>query len=99
MITRLYFSHLGEEISSDLVFNFSAVRDVMLIIPRNRQINTAFYNPRIDFGILYHQTSRNEWTTKHHGILRYPETFRELNEQLEKYFYKQHFQFNQVYEA
>src|ERR1700754_601992 len=93
MIAHIQFRHLGEEIESLLVFNFGAVKDVIMVVPESRELLKDWSREEKDEGIIFTQTSNGYWVCPKAAVNRYPETFMHLRNALQGFFNKDKFSF------
>lgn len=86
MIAHIQFLHFGEEIRSLLVFNFGAVKDVIMVIPEDSDCHRGWKSRVQSEGILFTRASDGVWTCPRAAVNRFPETFADLKTALLQYF-------------
>lgn len=96
MIARIQFRHLGEDVKSLLVFNFGAVKDVIMVKPENASALKEWTKEEINEGIMFLRGSNGVWTCPRATINRFPESFSHLQEAMQAFFNKDRFRFKRA---
>ena len=93
MIANIQFQHLGEEIQSLLIFNFGAVKDVIIVMPESREALKGWTSEEREVGIVFTRTAEDIWVCPRAAVNRFPETFSHLESAMRRYFNKDKFCF------
>ena len=93
MIAPIQFRHRGKNIHSLLVFNFAAVRDVIMVVPQTEDHLPDFGNEEKEIGIIFNETGEGVWVCRSAAINQSPDTFLHLKTALLKHFNEERFQF------
>jgi len=93
MIAHIQFRHKEEDVHSLLVFNFGAIRDVIMILPQAKSILQGWRKEEKENGILFNKVGDDTWTCPNASINQFPDTFSHLKEELLKFFNKNKFEF------
>jgi hypothetical protein len=97
MIAHIQFRHLGEEINSLLVFNFGAVKDVIMVVPESQDSLKEWTIEEMEEGIIFTRAADGVWTCPRAAVNRFPETFAHLKTAMQPYFNKDIFCFRRRY--
>lgn len=93
MIAHIQFRHLGEDIKSLLIFNFAAVKDVIVVMPECIESLKEWTNQEKEEGIVFTRTQDGSWICPRAAVNRFPETFTHLRNAMLQYFSKDKFSF------
>lgn len=93
MITHIQFRHQGADIDSLLVFNFGAVRDVIMVVPKSTESLKDWTFEEKEDGIIFTRTEEGVWVCQRAAVNRFPETFRNLRDAMLEHFNKDKFCF------
>ncbi|MET0466320.1 MAG: hypothetical protein ABW007_24390 [Chitinophagaceae bacterium] len=93
MIAHIQFRHRGEDIKSLLVFNFGAVKDVIVVVPEKADALAECASTDAGNEIIFTKTGENVWVCPHAGINQFPDTFAALRTALGAYFNQHTFHF------
>ncbi len=83
MIAHIQFRHRGENIKSLLVFNFGAVKDVIVVVPENADITKECTGMNGEKEIIFTKTAGDVWVCPRAGINQFPDTFAALRSAME----------------
>jgi hypothetical protein len=93
MIAHIQFRHLGEEVKSLLIFNFAAVKDVIVVMPECVDSLKEWTAQEKEEGIVFTRTPDGSWICPRAAVNRFPETFAHLCDAMLQYFSKDKFSF------
>ena len=93
MIAHIQFRHLGVDVKSLLVFNFAAVKDVIMVVPESAESLKDWTSQEKEEGIVFTRTQDGSWICPLAAVNRYPETFSQLRDAMLQYFSKDKFSF------
>jgi hypothetical protein len=93
MIAHIQFRHKGEDVPSLLVFNFGAIRDVIMVVPQTKNILPGWRKEEKEEGILFNNNGDDVWVCPNASINQFPDTFSHLKTELLKFFNKKKFEF------
>jgi len=94
MIAHIQFRHKEEDVHSLLVFNFGAVRDVIMILPQAKSTLQGWREEEKEIGILFNNDGGDVWVCPPNAsINHFPDTFSHLKAELLKFFNKNKFEF------
>jgi len=99
MIAHIQFRHMGEEVESLLIFNFAAVRDVIIIKPQEEASLDGWSKDEKENGIVFTQAGEGVWDCPNAAINQFPETFSQLTLALRRYFNENKFRFRMRHSA
>lgn len=85
MIAHIQFRHHGENIKSLLVFNFGAVKDVIVVVPENEDIIKECTGMEGEKEIIFTKTAGDVWVCPRAGINQFSDTFAALSAAMETY--------------
>jgi hypothetical protein len=85
MIAHIQFRHRGEDIKSLLVFNFGAVKDVIIVVPENADVVRECTGTEGEKEIIFTKTAGDVWVCPRAGINQFPDTFAALSAAMEAY--------------
>ena len=88
MITQFRFNHEGKQVPAELVFNFKAIEDMILILPLARKDELGEY-------ILFTHQEGVKWITDAPLFKKFPLTFKSIAESLDAVFKHYRFSFLQ----
>lgn len=93
MIAHIQFRHKEEDVHSLLVFNFGAIRDVIMVLPQTKSILQGWRKDERENGILFNNAGDDIWVCPNSSINYFPDTFSHLKAELLKFFNKNKFEF------
>jgi hypothetical protein len=93
MIAHIQFRHRGEDIKSLLVFNFGAVKDVIVVVPEKADMLEGSGGADHGNEIIFTRTVGDVWVCPSAGINQFPDTFAALRTAMEVYFNQDKFCF------
>ncbi|MCG2617169.1 hypothetical protein LZZ85_22930 [Terrimonas sp. NA20] len=99
MIAHIQFRHRGQDIKSLLVFNFGAVKDVIVVVPQNAEVSAECASTDEGNEIIFTRTAGDVWVCPKAGINQFPDTFAALRSAMEVYFNQRKFSFKRRSEA
>lgn len=93
MIAHIQFRHLGVDIKSLLVFNFAAVKDVIVVMPECIESLKEWTVQEKEEGIVFTRITDGSWVCPRAAVNRFPDTFVHLRTAMLQYFSKEKFSF------
>ncbi len=87
MKNSFYFIHQGQRVLSEIIFNFNAIHDIILVLPLTLIVDVDTY-------ILFAKKQERKWLEETQLSIRFPETFKDMAKRLAEYFIKDNFSFH-----
>lgn len=84
---------MGKNIDSLLVFNFAAVRNVIMVVPQTEEPLPGLASEELETGILFNETDDGVWVCRSAAINDSPDTFQQLKTALLQHFNEERFHF------